>query len=57
VHSAKNTRIVLRGQNASLVLKATTSISENLELKEEFGEEILNKLQDCTSLLDESEYY
>jgi len=48
---------VLRGQNASLVLKATTSISENLELKEEFGEEILNKLQDCTSLLDESEYY
>jgi len=34
-----------------------TSISESLEFKEEFGEEILKKFMDCTPLLNESDYY
>jgi len=44
VHSAKNTRVVLGGSYAFLVRKTTTSISESLELKEEFGKEMLKKL-------------
>jgi hypothetical protein len=41
VRSAKSTRVVLRGRYGFLARKAKTFISKRLELKEEFGEEVL----------------